>query len=321
MIKQIKTTLLGSIPFDWRDNILALKRYSLFHKKKPKTKQTLIVLVDGKFWHGGFCDRLKGIISLYHFAKIKGLEFHLYYNFPFNMEDYLKPNKYNWEIKEADICRNYFYVRYLNLVGDNSITRLTRLATKKQIQCYANRDIVDSLNQCYKTNYSWGELFRELFNPTPQLSALIDYHKNNIAGTYVCAVYRFQQLLGDFVEYDFPELNESEKERLIEKMLQSVEEISAKHSNMKVLVTSDSELFLNRVANLPRIYTIPGKVVHIDNTINESHEVYLKSFLDFFLLSEGEKIYSIGTVEMYKTEFPLYAAKLNNIPFERILIE
>lgn len=237
------------------------------------------------------------------------------------MENFLEPNEYNWLIDETDICHHYFNIKYMNLVGDGSIERLRRLNTHKQIHCYANRDIVDNLNLYYKTNYSWDKLFRELFKPTPQLSALIAYHKKNIASAYVCAVYRFQQLLGDFVEYDFPELNETKKELLIKRMLQSIEQISSAHSNMKVLVTSDSGLFLNRAASLPNTYILPGKVVHIDNVINETHDVYLKSFLDFFMIAGGEKVYSIGTSEMYKTEFPLYAAKLNNVPFERITIK
>jgi hypothetical protein len=321
MIKQLKFIFIKSLPHTWRDNIIATKRYSFSFKKEPLNKQMLIVFIDGKFWHGGFCDRFKGIVSLYHFALVKGLDFRLCYNFPFHLNDFLEPNKHNWLIDEADICHNYFNIKYMNLVGDNSLKRLRKLKTNKQIHCYANRDIVDNLNQYYKTNFSWDKLFGELFKPTPQLSALIAYHKNNIGSTYVCAVYRFQQLLGDFVEYDFPELNEQKKELLIKKMLESITQISSAHLNMKILVTSDSGLFLNRATSLPNVYILPGKVVHIDNVINETHDVYLKSFLDFFMIAGGEKVYSIGTSEMYKTEFPLYAAKLNNVPFERICIK
>jgi len=63
-----------------------------------------------------------------------------------------------------------------------------------------------------------------------------------------------------------------------------------------------------------------GRVVHMDCIDTESDEVYMKSFVDFLMLSKAAKIYSIGTSQMYPTEFPLYAARVNNIPFERILI-
>jgi len=104
-------------------------------------------------------------------------------------------------------------------------------------------------------------------------------------------------------------------------MIQSIHQLLKKHRGKKLLVTSDSNLFLKKAGKISGVYTLQGKVVHIDTTVGENKDVYMKSFLDFYMLSEGEKIYSIGTDEMYKTEFPLYASKLNNIPFERILID
>jgi hypothetical protein len=38
------------------------------------------------------------------------------------------------------------------------------------------------------------------------------------------------------------------------------------------------------------------------------------------MLSESTHVYYIGTSEMYPSEFPMYAARINDVPFERILI-
>lgn len=52
--------------------------------------------------------------------------------------------------------------------------------------------------------------------------------------------------------------------------------------------------------------------------------VYLKTFVNFFLLTRAEKIFSILNVErvpensLYKTQYPRYAAIVGNKPFIRI---
>ena len=52
--------------------------------------------------------------------------------------------------------------------------------------------------------------------------------------------------------------------------------------------------------------------------------VYLKTFVNFFLLARAEKIYSILHVDgvpensLYKTQYPRYAAIVGDKPFIRI---
>lgn len=57
----------------------------------------------------------------------------------------------------------------------------------------------------------------------------------------------------------------------------------------------------------------------MDTTENDQKHVQLKSFLDFFMISESKAVYSVVINEMYKSEFPEYAAKINNIPFKRLI--
>jgi hypothetical protein len=79
--------------------------------------------------------------------------------------------------------------------------------------------------------------------------------------------------------------------------------------------------FLSKAKQLNRVFTLPGKIIHVDCVMDEQKEVYMKLFVDFFMLSKAKKVYSIGTKQMYPTNFPVYAAKINNAPFERILID
>ena len=91
-----------------------------------------------------------------------------------------------------------------------------------------------------------------------------------------------------------------------------------------MLVTSDSVTFLKRAVQLEGVHIIPGTLTHIDGNkrqaVKDPFEVYLKSFVDFYMLTDARKIYRIGTPQMYPSEFPVYAAKVNGIPFESITI-
>jgi hypothetical protein len=284
-------------------------------------EKSLVFFVDGKTFHGGFADRLKGAVSMFCYSLCNKIDFRIYYKYPFELSDYLIPNQYNWTLKDGELSFNFFQTRLVNLVGDGSERRLTKLKTKKQIHAYANRDIVDQLNNHYKTSYTWGKLFSTLFKPTADLQKRINDCLLIINGEYICAVFRFQNLLDDFQEYDYQPLKTEEQSVLIEKCTKALLDLQTKSDTKNMLVTSDSSSFLQIVSELNNVFAFPHRVVHIDSVEGAEKRVYQKSFVDFYLLSGGKKIYSIGTKAMYKSEFPLYAAKVNDIEFERILIE
>ena len=133
-------------------------------------------------------------------------------------------------------------------------------------------------------------------------------------------VFRFQQLLGDSKEDGYKILSPNERETLIEKCIQKVEEIhSLQHPDKQVLITSDSTTFLERICQAKEyVHIIPGKVVHMDYTHNAAYEIYMKSFLDMLLLSDADKIYLLQTEDMYHSGFAKRAALLKNKPYDEI---
>ncbi len=293
---------------------------------KPKTdKPIYVAMVDGESFHGGMCDRFKGIISLYAYCKYQGIPFRIKYTYPFKLEDYLSPATYDWTLKENEYTDNPLYCRILYMRGEHLATRLFKLKVRKQIHYYSNRDCLTHINKAYNGNYDWGELFRELFKPEHVLEKRIQSIKNKLGKDYYAAVFRFQNLLGDFHEYHYKSLNDPiQREILIEKCLNAIRDLKDAHGYKTILVTSDSTTFLKQASQMEGVYIIPGALSHMDG--NKSHlpensyETYLKSFLDFYLLSEAQKIYRIGTSYMYPSEFPVYAAKVHGIPFEHIVI-
>lgn len=126
--------------------------------------------------------------------------------------------------------------------------------------------------------------------------------------------------MGDFPEYSYQEASEERKASLILLCRQCLTNLCGKH-DLPILVTSDSQIFLESVKGMDGVSSFPSKVVHLDYVKDAPMEVYRKSFVDFYLIAESALVYCAGTTEMYKSNFPNYAAKVNAVPFERILIE
>ncbi len=279
-----------------------------------------VMRVDGRGYHGGLTDRFKGAVSWWNYCEKNGLEFKIHYVYPFDLTEYVVPNEYDWRIDERDIPDNILDTRIFYGRGEKG-HRLERLNTNKNIWYYGNLDLGDSLNYP-PYNRPWGEVFKMLFKP----SKLVEYHlkkcKEEIGGEYVAAVYRFQNLLGDFNEYLYRTISEkAEREKLIQMALEELEKIHDENPEKKVLVTSDSISFLEEASRKNYVYVIPGKVEHMDFTEADTNHIQLKSFLDFFMISYAKKVYSIVIGEMYWSQFPMYAAKINDVPFIRRVIQ
>ncbi|MDE7337759.1 MAG: hypothetical protein K2M92_00565 [Bacteroidales bacterium] len=301
---------------------LALTRLKWRHEPAPVKGADAVVCVDGRQYHGGLCDRFKGIITLYAYCKQRGLGFRIRHEHPFPLEDYLIPASYDWLLKPGEWTTNIRYCRFFHMRGENLAVRLRKLHTAKQIRYSGNRNCLHILNQDKGTNYKWGELFRELFQPAPDMAARLERLKAEIGAPYHASVFRFQNLLGDFKEYHYKALESEEaREELISKCLSALKKRMEECGGKPMLVTSDSVTFLEAAARIPGVYTIPGTVAHMGGggkVAENSYEVYMKSFLDFYMLSDAESIACIGTPQMYPSAFPAYAALVYEKPFVRI---
>ncbi len=308
-------------------NAYGLKEYYMLLKynklsEKPVNKPMLISTVDNRRNCQGLTDRFKGIISVYALAKANDVPFRVLFTHPFELTDFLVPNSYDWVPKADELSDAVSDVRFKIMRKQPRLKRLLRmLPLKKQVRVYAANDYLEEVNVSYNQHFQWGKLFKELFKPTKALEDRLQFHLDRIGPAgYSACVFRFQSLLGDFKEYKFKSLPEGERMELIERNKQALGKL-LENSDLPILVTSDSTTFIDAVKDMDRVYTMPGKVVHMDCTFDEQQDVYMKSFVDFLMLSNAKRIYSIGTEIMYPTNFPVYAAKINNIPFERIVID
>lgn len=296
---------------------------SKFYKETyPPSSTCIIFMVDGRIQHGGLADRLKGIISTFALCKVYNLDFKIHFSYPFTLEDYLKPSDYNWRITEQSAVSykksNVVTIVDLGQKGGHHIWDINK--QKKQYHVYFNMDILDVINKKFSTDFKWSELFQELFKPSKELKAAVDCQKAKIGKNYIGVVFRFQQMLGDLKEGKFPVLSSEEANLLIEKCKKSLNEIHKFYNHAILLVTSDSSKFLNQVEQLSFVKTIPGKIKHMGYAEKNDRFDYSKSFIDLLVLSEADRVISVISKEMYPSDFPFIAAKIKNIPFERMKI-
>ena len=278
-------------------------------------RRMVILMIDGHTLHGGMADRIKGCLGIYALCKKRDIPFRINWCYPFDLQLFLEPGSYDWRIDPRQIVYETPYsqpvARYtFDLPGEEfwdkrAVARQLRFDSHTQYHLYTNTML------CRK---AWSRSFGELFKPTPLLQQAIDKNRSELNGPYVSFTLRFQQLLGDFREGPFPVLEESERERLIERCLDKLAElIDRVPESHRILVTSDSITFLNRVRQLPRTYVIPGEVAHM-NYPGESL-VFLKSFLDFYLIMGADEVHLLQTGQMYRSGFPQFAAEIGRKPF------
>lgn len=285
-------------------------------------RQSYIFMVDGRIHHGGMFDRLKGIITIYAIAKTLEREFRIDWTYPFVLSKYLIPSKYDWMVDETEM--NFGILSYSNIIAYGEFARPYRLMKKrtKETHFYYGYDSLNEVNKVFGTNYSWGKLYRELFRPSPYLLQYLDRYQAEIGKAYIAIHTRFMNLLGDKTETDInPELvSIKEKETLISLAIEAVRQVSSKHPDMRIMMASDSMMFINRIKVVfPKAYIVPGTIKHIDTAGETDDSENIKMFTDYYLISRAQKVYSLWHEGMWKSAFPEYAALIGGVPFERIV--
>lgn len=276
-------------------------------------RKGIICMCDGRRFHGGPTDRLRGILTTYREASKRGIPFYIYWRSPFALEDYYEPATFDWRIKGEEISydpREAFPVIVEDETNLQSFMRNKAGLRLKfpQLHLYTNADNAIG---------SYKELFSELFRPTPRLKAEVEKNLSAIGGKYWAFTFRFLHLLGDFKEWERKELSEADANNFMEKVIREMFALMKDlPEDYRVLVTSDSRRFLDVVRDRdPRIYVVDGDVKNIDLLKGEYPEAWLKTFTDQQLLMRADKVFLMRTGRMYKSGFPRFAAEVGGAEF------
>lgn len=302
-------------------NIFYKKKYTL--KNESYTENLVIFFVDGYMIHGGLADRLKGIVSTYLICKAKALPFRLVFNYPFDIDTYLLPNIYNWKLRENEIVsysmRNSLIINVHNDFTANALFNICD--NNKQYHVYGNVDIIEKANIYFNQNFNWSVLYNELFKPSSYLNSSLQSSTINIGREYIALHFRFQQLLGDFQDPGQILLDKESQNKLINNCIKSIVELKDFELN-PLVVFSDSNLFLNIAKRIEGIYFIDGDISHMDYfELNKSVDIHLKTFVDFYMIRNANKVYIANNKLLRVSGFSEFAAISNNKDVKLLNVE
>lgn len=284
----------------------------------PDALPGIVLMCDGRLLHGGPTDRLRGILSTFRYARARGIPFHIMWDHPFRLEDYLIPaGPVDWRIPRSSLSFSpdeaypavIMHTEAPQARIDNALRLRAALRhARRQTHVYSNAPA---------SKKEYRKLFRLLFAPSPALKRETERHSALLGPGYYSFTYRFLTLLGDFPDHLGITLPPAEAEELIEKVCrETLAVLSGIPSGIRVLVTSDSITFLERAARLdPRIYVVPGRVQNIDLEQKRNGEAWLKTFTDQQLIMNASRVYLFRTGRMYRSGFPEFAAAVGGRPF------
>lgn len=321
--KDLRTLLVTLKDILWREPKIIIQYYGLTSPcvKKGKGIARNVLMVDNRVQHGGMFDCLKGIITTYAISKAWEKDFRIHFVSPFRLEDYLKPNHYDWTIGDEELVFNFPQARPVIAYGEFSNPYRLWKKRKGETHFYYGYNSLDKVNEHFGKNFVWSELYDELFKPTEELRSHIDYYKKDIGDDYVVTHFRFLNLLGDKMEKASlnPTLPAHEQKALMERALGQMRHIAKMHPGMRLMLASDSSNFISYVKKeIPSVYTIPGTIKHVGTAKSASDAEIIKMFLDYYIIGGARKVYSLWTPGMWKSAFPEYAAMIGGTDFIRV---
>lgn len=273
-------------------------------------------MIDPRFNHPGLADRMKAIIACYNEAKKNGLHFKIIFKQPFVLEDYLHSTSTDndWVADFGDLEYSFLKTRFVNEKRGWHLSATPRC----QYHCYNyTGDIIPEVFE--NTGYKWCDLYHELFTPNEEIIRAI--HATGIPPKSYCAIHlRFVNALEDFEEGHYNRLStESERQVLIERCKAGIREIIACNPHKKILVFSDSKIFLRSLDDMPVEKLNPDAIGHI--CFDNKHDHVLKVFIDQYMISLASKVYMITAPEMYSSScFSLCGARIGGVEFVRVVV-
>lgn len=303
--KMQKTSLYQWAVREYRKKLL----YKEFYTSNQEGKENTVVFVlDKNMPHPGLVDRIKAIVCVYYIAKVNQLDFLLYSNLPLKLEDYLEPisSENDWRNRENLVSWNKKQVKLFEYRPFKKVPSLYGGIgpRNKQYHCwyYSGHNILQE-NHIENWEQIWSDMYHELFQPNARLRTLLD--DNMPKEPFTAVHFRFVNALDKFEEGYESNLTTQEQEDLITKSILQIEHIQ-KQEQKKILVFADSKRFLDIVREKGYETLDNHNVGHV--SFSEDTAVYDKVFIDFYTISNADKIYCIRGRSLYDSVFPMYAA-------------
>jgi hypothetical protein len=280
------------------------RNYS-FRKDKEVEGNTLYCILDRASAAGGLVDRLKNIVGCYYIAKVNGFDFKIITEAPFLLSDCLEVNTHDWLAGKEELSYSLKNSRViLYVVNGRSIPTLNKSIKQYHVCLFKGLDILE-YNDIQDYAVLWGKLFNSLFKPKDSILQSIK-DTGFAEDEYIAVHLRFINALEHLEDTQYNAIPPEKQEKLIQRCFAGIREILSESEGKPVVIFSDSNVFLNRVKELP-VHVLDGKVGHI--AYSKEADILHKAFVDFYMISRARRVYAIRAREMYDSVYSHYAAR------------
>ncbi|XP_060599326.1 uncharacterized protein LOC132752932 [Ruditapes philippinarum] len=320
-----------------------LANITVLNENQCKHKKFLVYKCDSSSLCGGFADRQKGIISTFLLALLTNRKFIIDMTSPCNLEEFLEPNVYNWNLCKAylktmpnkNISKLNYVENYKFIKGINQFD-FDRNWTKGAVVLKFNGYAIDKIRQHKETksrlewllNITNEEaihlVLNTLFKPGERLfNDAINFYNNHINGRkLICSHIRKGK--NPTLPTDNRLRFGSPNETVIFEYLKKLD----KNSKNAIYIAADSEeVKQSAKGNLTSYININRTIVHIDRLAqfkkqkSEACDGFYTAVFEQFILSLCDKLIltrsGFGTIAAYirgvSDELFLYHPKLKII--------
>lgn len=297
---------------NWVGDVLLT--YKLLELKK-RNPNRLIVYITPDTEMSGLADRLRTMRTAYVFAVENNLEFYIYHNNGFLLEDYFEPNEIDWRIRKEDIGKGLNRVEFRFLYD-----KLEKISThNKELHLHkAMRNINEGfLPDCLRSKYSDASVYRKLFKLSTKLHNMVDgimRRHGIVENEYVVVHARFTNFFEKVEMHGMVTSTAQERALMLKRLTKTLFKIHDQ-TGMPIVLFSDSNTFL-QYPHAEFVSVLPGSVSHLSNS-TESVNYIDKTFVDLVVMSRGTQIFSLRGENIYGGGFSLDASFLGNKPFIR----
>lgn len=289
-----------------------IKIYSILYfssRVSFKRFDGIFVLFGVNIVHIGITDQLKGLISAYHFSKLRGTKFFVKDDGNNTLQKMGIRNAFL--LSEHDFFWNPITDRvYLNYNHKQKIKAeiVILLKLTGRIFWFSNNNILQSVKELYWEN-DWNLLFRELF----------DQDQIGI-GNYAIGIHvRTAGFFGDFQDsFALEETDKALQFELIDKIRTYIKSLNLSRS--QIYFCSDSVFLCKKLGDISTInsswnldFTNKHSAEGIDDDLNNLIH-------DWKSLIGCRRIVSLTNPKFYKGVFPFYCSLVNNVQFNEIII-
>jgi hypothetical protein len=136
-------------------------------------------------------------------------------------------------------------------------------------------------------------------------------------------IIQLRALLGDFRSKSISTpLNASDSSFLMGRCIEKVIDIRSELGpETRVLITADSVNFLNEIKNLHFVYAITSDDPKVNGggDIIDLYYLFLKAYVDIFMIAGAQKVFLLSTGGMYKSGFAKNASLISNNSYEEVI--